>query len=77
MKYNLTERELGAQLNSSIRQFMEGMRKEGILSMEEISKMNKYAIVVSEHGSLGRFWDKLWGDSKTKDSLITIVKIIE
>jgi hypothetical protein len=75
MPYNLEGNDLNAQLNGAVRDFMEGMRKEGILSAEDITKMNGYAVVLLEHGRLGGFWNKLWG--KSKNSIVQVVKIIE
>jgi len=73
--FNLDNPGLTSVVNQAREIYIESLFSEKVISREVRDDLLQYAIVVSEPGMLGRFWNKFFKKSPV-ESYFTVVKVM-
>lgn len=75
-KYLYGNTDLTKVINQSKTVFLQKMLNEGEINEETYNKLNEYSLLVTKKGLLGSFWDRLWNNKKSDDTLMLVVKVL-
>ena len=73
--YTFTQEELTQQLNKGKEVYLDALRKEGIITQDQLNDMASYSIVLANKTVLGSLWDKFF--TKKGTTRFFIAKILD
>lgn len=72
----MTPKSITEEGNKMKEIFLSAMEREGIITNEQVNKMNEYCFVIAEKGFFGNLWDKRWKKDSTAVKII-VVKVLD